>query len=423
MIKKISNIHPDIDRGRGRTRDLLDELLELYRSGKSEGADEMLAVVSMLSDDERLDGIPFFPQPGGAVERLSQAFVDFIVESVNPPSDFVKRVAEEKGWSQIPLQVSCLGSATGAIFAALRASDVCEGEVITTSFNYMGVLNAIMLAGAEPRFVDIDEKTWCMDPRSLEEALSDKTRAIVLTHVNRYVDLEPFYDILKKKGLDTPVIQDATLAVASRCRGLRPGLINLGDGGVTVMSLSHSKIFCGFGGAVFTTHDLDLLNRMITIGYQGVNFIDMMKLDEHGANIRTSDLNAEIALAQMKRRDEILKKRMVLKGLYDELLKPAVEDESVVLQDVGDEAILTHYGVLMSGRKKIAERLYYGQGITLKAWHAHHLQGIYSDFRCDLPVTESIAERFTMLPFHNSLTEEDVEFVCDKLIEAIRGKG
>jgi len=55
-------------------------------------------------------------------------------------------------------------------------------------------------------------------------------------------------------------------------------------------------------------------------------------------------------------------------------------------------------------------------------WHAHHLQDIYRDFRCELPVTESIEKRFTILPFHSRLAEEEVRVICDKLLEEIGGK-
>ncbi len=423
MIRKISNTHPDIDRGRGRTRELLDELLRLYRSGRAEGAGEILALADLLTDDERIATDPFFPKPGGTIHRLNQAFVDFIFESARSPSRFLLRVAKDRGWVQVPLQVNCLGSATGAIFAALRALDVGGGEVITTSLNYMGVINAIMLAGGRPRFVDVDEKAWCMDPKSLEGALTEKTRAIVLTHVNRYVDLEPFYDVLKRKGLDTPVIQDATLAVASRCQGLRPGAINLGDRGVTVMSLAPPKVFCGFGGAVFTTHDADMHARMMTIGYQGVNHLDQNKLDAYGANIKVDELGAAVALEQMKRRDELVGKRVRLKELYDEFLGPAVDDGRVVLQDVGDETVMTHYSVLLPDRRAVAERLYRKHGIVICAWHMLHMQDIYREFRCDLPVSEGMENRFSMLPFHTRLSEEDVKFVCEKLTEELGPTG
>ena len=417
MFNKFTLNHPDMDEARGRTRELIDELMELCRSGKAEGAEEILAVASLLRDGRAISNISVLPKPGNEVEKLAKAFVDYIVESALPPNDFLKRIAKEKGWMDVPLNCSCLGNATGAIFSALRALGIDDGEVITTSLNYMGVVNAIELSGAHPKFVDVDPDTWCMDLSSLESAINKKTRAIVLTHVNEYVDLEPIYDLLKSKRLDTPVIQDASLAVGSTRDGLRPGLINLGERGVTVMSLANSKIFCGFGGAVFTTHDLDMMNRTVTVGSQGVNIGNPRELECYGANVRARILDSTIAIEQLKRRDELLGKRREVRGFYEKHLKPAIDAGKISIQGLTDEAVITHYFILMPDRARVAQALYEKHNIAVGIWHAHHMQEIYRKYRCKLPVTESIEGRFAMLPFHTKLEEDDVAYLCKVLIE------
>lgn len=410
---------PDIDAGSGRTRQLLNELRSIYQAGCPDGAGEILSLVDLLMSEERLSCVSMFPRSGSAVELLSREAAAFFSTCTGEPGPFLARLVEERGSNEIPLHVSCLDSATGAMFAALRAAGIEEGEVITTSLNYVGVPNAIALAGAAPRFVDVDPRTWCMDPASLEAAITKKTRAVVLTHVNRMADLEAFHDVLLRKGLEVPVIQDASLAWGSTYQGMRPGFVNLGRGGVTVLSLAPSKIVCGFGGAVFATHDRDVLLRMVEIGYQGLKLDDQTSVARHGANLRMNELSAAVALVQLRRLDELVAKRERVRKLYDRRLEPAVRAGTVVLQELGDEAAVTHYMALLPDRGAIAERVYRERGVVLYMWHAHHRQPAFGRAGAKLPVTEDIAGRITLLPFHTKLGEEDVALICDAILAAL----
>jgi dTDP-4-amino-4,6-dideoxygalactose transaminase len=419
MSEKYTLTYPDIDEGFGRTKELLEELREIYKSGCAEGGGEILSLIDLLSSEERLSCVSMLPRQDSAADRLSREAAVFFSTLRHAPGPLLGRLAAAHGWDDIPLHVGCLGSATGAIFAALRANGIESGEVITTSLNYVGVPNAIALAGAVPRFVDVDPHTWCMDPKALESAVSAKTRAIILTHVNRMADLEPFHEVLTKKGLDVPVIQDASLAWGSTYQGMRPGFLNLGTGGVTVLSLAPSKIVCGFGGAVFTTHDLELLNRMVEIGYQGLLLHDQTTVGHHGANLRMNELSAAVAIMQLKRFDELVTKRRCVQELYDQHLEPAVQKGTVILQELGDEASVTHYMVLVPDRNALAERVYRKHGVLLYMWHAHHRQKLYAGSAVQLPVTDEIAGKITLLPFHTKLLEEDVAFICDALLEEL----
>ena len=420
MTKEYTLIHPDIDPGRGRTRQLLDELISSWREGKNEGAAEIAAVVDLLSDTENLPAI-YRLQKGGLAERLSREFASFLVEMKGSPP-ILKRVARDRGWKEVPLYVSCVGQATGALYAALAANKVSGGEVITTSLNYVGVVNAIILAGATPRFVDVDERTWCMDPDDVAKAITKKTRAIILTHLNQFVDLEPFYEILRGKGDDITLIQDASLAIGSTLNGMRPGLLNLGSG-VTVMSLTVSKPISGLGGAIITSHDFSLLERIITIAYQGIGIAGGGDCKSFGANLKLSGLNAAIALERLKRREEIFARRRQLRVLYNEGLLPLVEKGAVTLQDVGDEAVFAHYGVLVPDRESLAKALYERHRIQLGLWHVHHLQPIYREkfeaSKRKLPRSEGLAGKLTFLPFHTRLSDEDVSFICDVLVKEL----
>jgi dTDP-4-amino-4,6-dideoxygalactose transaminase len=415
MSKTITLIHPDIDPGLGRTRALIEELALTWKEGSCEGGGEIAAAVALLASEELVPHVAYVPHPEGPLAALAQAFAGFLMEGTRSPSDLLVAFLRGRGWQALPLFVGGVANATGALYALLSAAKAAGGEVITASLNYVGVVNAIVLAGATPRFVDVDPATWCMDPTSVEKAITKKTRGIVLTHLNRLVDLAPYVELFKRRGLDIPLIQDASLAVGSTCDGLRPGLVNIGPHSATVMSLATSKVISGLGGAVVAANDRETLDTVVSIAYQGMSLTEAGVLAAHGANIKMNDLNAAIALEQLKRREMIFERRRWLKGCYDAALAPLVAKGSVVLQDVGEEAVVTHYGVLLPDRERIAKALFERHRIPLGMWHVHHLQALYRGSAKSLPVCESLARRLAFLPFHTKLADSDVASICRAL--------
>jgi dTDP-4-amino-4,6-dideoxygalactose transaminase len=284
----------------------------------------------------------------------------------------------------------------------------------------VGVPSAVVRAGARPAFVDVEEGSLCMDVGALEGAIGKDTRAVLLTHLNRFVDIEPIVDLFHRKGYEFPLVQDASLAVGSTLGGLRPGVINVGEGGFTVFSFATSKVITGLGGGMLVTNDGSLLERSISMAYQGMNLARIQKLDVFGANLKMNDMSAAIVLSRLAKRGDIFERRRALRLRYDELLAPLVEKGLVRLQEAGDEAVLTHYAALIDGRDELAARLLQKYGVHLAMWHVHHLQDLYKEYGAKLPVSERVADSFAFLPFHTKLTDEDVGRVCGALASELR---
>jgi len=419
MKLKYTLIHPHIEAGRGRAAELIGELAALYQEGRAEGSEEIAAIVSLLGSDDLIPNIAYVSPPGGPIDMLSRDFVAFMTEGANPADPFLRRYMEETGLEGLSVVAGGYASATGALTALLMSAGVRAGEVIATSLNYVGVVNSITLAGAVPKFVDVDSKTWCMDPESLKGAISKRTRAVLLTHLNRTADLEAIYDVLKEKGAGVPVIQDASLAIGSTTRGLRPGVINVGEGGATVFSLATSKPISGLGGAVAVCNDVEVLRNSTTIAYQGMNLASADILDARGGNFKMNDMNAVIAREQLMKREEIFARRRELAALYDELLSDAVEGGRIAKQDVGEEAVITHYGILVDGRRELAIRLMERHGVPLGMWHIHHRQKPYEEFGGNLPASDAMDDRVSFLPFHTKLSDDDVKYICKALLDEI----
>ena len=419
MTHEYTLIHPDIDQGQGATRQLINELVDSWKQGTHGGADEIASVVSFLSHDERLPAHTFRLLEDGPVLQLAWAALSWLQENRPTASPLLKRFCERLGTAEIPLSVIGVASATSAITAALDVMGVGGGEVITASFNYVGVGNAIMRAGAKPRFVDIDPATWCMDPEAVRAAITPATRAIILTHVNRFADLMPYLELVEAHRGQFSLIQDASLAIASTHDGLKPGIVNVGPQGVTVFSLTVSKIVTGLGGALVSANNAGMLSQIMSIAHQGIDLANPSRLATCGMNAKLGALQATIALASLKRREKLIARRRELKARYDEALAPLAAKGLVTLQDVGAETCVTHYGLLVPDHLKLARTMYDRHRIQLGVWHLLHRQDLYRRMfpeSCGtLPISETMENRASFLPFHTRLSDDDVQTIAAAL--------
>lgn len=419
---KYTLIHPSFDAPAGETKDIIDKLVRLRQKGELKGGEELAALAELLINEGAVPNVNYMNVQDGPIQRLCQEFLSFLCSFKTVSNPILQKVGKKFGWKELPLFITGIQSATSGLAASLLANDVGSGEVITTSVNFSGVPNAIVLAGATPKFVDIDPATLCMDLRSLEKTITKNTKAIIIVHFNQVVDMAPVFDVLEKKGADIPVIQDASLAMGSACQGLPAGLVNLGKGGTTVYSFATSKILSGLGGGTVLSNDKEVIERIQAISYQGWNMMDIETLVAFGANFKMNDMNAAIVLTQLAKRDAMFEKRRQLRSWYDRELADIADSGKIAIQKVAPESIVTHYTVLIPNRKVVAQKLIEKE-IMLGFWHTAHLQRIYRDrFKTKpgtLPVTESVADRITFLPFHTKLAEDDVKFICRSLKELL----
>ncbi len=426
MKKSYYFISPAMEPARGRTRELIEELDALWLAGKNEGAGEICAALHTLADEKNLPYV-FRQMEGSPTVGMLRDILKLLTSCDWKGNALFERILKGRSEQTINLDAAGVSCATGGLHAALQGLGAAGGEVITTSFNYIGVVNAIKLAGARPRFVDIDPRTWCMDPGAARAAVNDDTRAILLTHFNHFADLAPFYDICEGGGRNIPLVQDASLAIGSKRAGLRPGFLNIGRPGATVMSFTISKIISGLGGAIVVSDSSKLIERVQVIAHQGLNLRDECIVDEFGANYKLSYLNAAIAREMLKRFDEIVGRRREIRARYDEAFAPLAADGLIELQGLGADDAVTYYGILLpkgAAWREFAKLLFDRHGIIMGRWHCLHQEEIYKraqgDAGLSLPVTEEIGRRMLFLPLHTGFSDEDAKHICEKTAEEIR---
>jgi len=217
--------------------------------------------------------------------------------------------ALETEWAAFVGREACLlfNSGTAAIHAALYAIGIEPGdEVITTSYTFAGTWQPILQQGATPVFVDIDPRTFDLDPRRIEERITPRTKAIIAVHIGGMpADLDEILAIAERHGL--ALIEDACQAHGATYHGRQVGSIGV----IGCYSLNSSKILSGGEGGLLVADDPDLLARARRLRTFGEDIPELAKLTgwnfrpytgySIGWNYRHQEMPAALARSQLKR--------------------------------------------------------------------------------------------------------------------------
>jgi perosamine synthetase len=319
---------------------------------------------------------------------------------------------------------SAVSSGTAGLHLALRAAGVGEGdEVITTPFSFVASANSILYERALPVFVDIDERTWNLDPQAATAALTGRTAGIMPVHIFGYpADLPAFEEIAARQGLF--VVEDACEAVGA-----------VHADGTLVGARGHLAVFAFYPNKQMTTGEggmvicptADAKERIDSERNQG-RAPDMSWLDHDrlGFNYRLSDVACALGVAQLERLDELLAGRAHAAAMYGEALSE-IEDIELPYPDTGGNRRGWFVYVVKlpadMDRDATIEALR-GRGIDSKPYlPAIHLMSFYRERfghrEGEFPVCEDVARRSLALPFFPQITEGQVAQVAEALAEVV----
>jgi perosamine synthetase len=317
--------------------------------------------------------------------------------------------------------IAC-SSGTAGLHLGVRALGIGEGdEVITTPFSFVASANAILYERAIPRFVDIEDDALGMDPDLLQGALGPRTKAVLPVHVfGRPCGIATICSWARERGLS--VVEDACEALGCAVDG-RP-LGSFGD--VAVFAFYPNKqITTGEGGMV-VTDDAALAETMRSLRNQGRDsdgtWLRHVRL---GYNYRLDELSAAVGVAQLERLGEMRRGRARVVAAYERALG-AREWVRLPRAGAGEDVDWFVYVVRQHGdidRDQLIGRLA-ARGVPSRPYFAPlHLQPFYRSMfgfaPGDFPVTERVAASTLALPFSSRLTDEDIMYVADALIEAV----
>jgi perosamine synthetase len=319
--------------------------------------------------------------------------------------------------------VVAVSSGTSGLHLCIRALGISEGdEVLVPSFTFIAVANAVRYERATPVFVDIDPETLNLDPGLLEDAITPRTRAIIVVHTFGVpADLNRIIDIARRHNL--LVIEDACEAIGAEYDGQKVGA--LGDVGVFGF-YPNKQITTGEGGAVVTNNPKIAITARELRNQGRRDSEEWFQHSELGYNYRISDLNCALGIEQLKRIDSILDRRESVANEYDHLLGGETKLRVPLMVRPQRKVSWFVYVVLLTSeferrdRDRIVNEMKL-RGIAVGRYFAPiHLQPIYlSRGRTVLPITESSADRALALPFFNRIRDTEIVEVCQTLHELI----
>lgn len=305
-------------------------------------------------------------------------------------------------------------SGTTALHTALLAHGIGQGdEVITSPFTFIASANSIVFTGARPVFVDIDPRTFNIDPRGIEAAITPRTAAIMPVHLYGLpCDMDAIMAIAEDHNL--PVVEDACQSHGSAFQGQRAGSFATG-----CFSLYPTKNITSAEGGMITTSDPEFAERCRIIRQHGMprrNYHDSL-----GFNFRMTDVHAAIGIAQLAKLDRFNKARRHNASVLSQGLRGVVvpdEPEGYhhvyhqytvrVPQDSTEGSPGARRDALQTYllQHEIGSGVYYPLPVHRQAYYVNEL-----GYNLRLPKAENAAYEVLSLPVHPAVTEDDLQHI------------
>lgn len=293
---------------------------------------------------------------------------------------------------------------TVALEMAMKGLEL-KGEVITTAFSFVATTSSIVWSGCQPVFVDIDKDTLNIDPLKIEAAITNKTSAILATHVyGNPCDVDAIEVIAKKHNLK--VIYDGAHAFGVNVNG--QSVFNYGD--VSICSLHATKLYHSIEGGLIFTNDPEFLKKLALMRNFGFNGPEAFA--ELGINGKNSEFHAAMGLVNITHMPEIIEKRKLVSDRYDQNLaglrarRPKWHNASannyayypLVFEDI--QVMLNCMEYLKMN--EIFTRRYFYPSLASSLPYMEYKK---------LDITEDISSRVLCLPLYPDLTTEEVDLI------------
>ena len=294
---------------------------------------------------------------------------------------------------------------TVAIQMAIKALDI-TGEIITTPFSFVATTSSIVWEGCTPVFMDICPESLCIDADKIEDAITEKTQAILATHVyGNPCDVVKIEQIAKKHNLK--VIYDAAHAFGVRVNG--KSVFEYGD--ISTCSLHSTKLYHSVEGGLIIAQNPDLLKKLASIRNFGISGFD--SFSELGINGKNSEFHAAMGLANLKHTEAIHNQRKKLSECYDKNLKNLKARKVVWHKDATQN--YAYYPVVLESEElllKIKAELDLNEIFTRRYFYPSLASSLPYLPKVEFPITEDISKRVLCLPLYFDLTEEEVDYIC-----------
>ncbi|HET9056478.1 MAG TPA: DegT/DnrJ/EryC1/StrS family aminotransferase [Chitinophagaceae bacterium] len=356
--------------------------------------------------------------------QVDAAILDVLDSSIFIGGKYVQQFATDLAAYNGSKHVIPCANGTDALQIAMMALELQPGdEVICPSFTYIATVEVIALLRLKPVFVEVDAKTFCIEPDAVRKAITPKTKAIVPVHL--YGHAAPMEEIMAiANEYNLFVIEDNAQAIGGVYtfgNGTKKKTGSMGQIGCTSFYPSKNLGCYGDGGAMFTDDDLlaEKLRMIANHGQKIRYYHDMV-----GCNSRLDAIQAAILGIKLKHLDEYIEARTQVADFYDKAFKGhskitipyranygkhAFHQYTLLLEDVDRDGLQ-----LFLADSKIPSMLYYPVPC-----HRQKMFATFGGGGVDLKTTDWLTERVISLPIHTELDEEQLLLITKKVLEFI----
>lgn len=316
-----------------------------------------------------------------------------------------------------------MNSCTSALYLVIKALGI-KGEVIVPSFTFVASVNAVVTAGADPVFVDIDYNTCNIDPSKIENSITNRTEAIMPVHFGgQSCDMKPIMKIACKLGL--AVIEDSAETIGGEYNGKKTGSFGIG-----CFSFYPTKNITTGEGGILTTDDDQLAEKIRAMVGHGISSTTFKREKSErpwfrsaiypGYNFRMSNILAVIGVEQIKKLGAMNQKRVEHSRYLNNRLK-SVGVVDLPVESSSCKHVYQMYTVKIKGinRDKFVHALNNeGIGASVHFDPPVHLQSYYKPRfqNLNLPVTEKVAKTIVTIPMYPQLKKAELDKIAKAVI-------
>lgn len=348
---------------------------------------------------------------------------DYLLEAfdsgwISSRGAFIERAERELAAVTGVPDVAVTSNGTTALHAALLALGVGPGdEVVIPSLTYVATMNTVLQCGATPVVVDVDDRTWCLDPAAVADAVTARTRALV--PVDLYGHPAPYGD-LRRAAPDAVLLVDAAESIGATVDG-RPAAA-LAD--VATFSFFGNKVVTsGEGGAVVATVP-GVVDRVRQLRNQGNHPTRRYVHDVLGYNYRMTNLSAAVLTAQLERLQELVDRR---RAVVDRYRRALADVAGIVPQDVAAGVVPSPW--MFSVRLVGASDADRDRAIEAMATRGVETRPVFAPVQsmpyatsaraAVTPVSDLLGREGLSLPTYPEMTSDDVDAVVAALRDSI----
>ncbi|WP_171532106.1 DegT/DnrJ/EryC1/StrS family aminotransferase [Acinetobacter defluvii] len=309
--------------------------------------------------------------------------------------------------------ISLFNNGTIALVTALQALNLSEGEVITTPYTFVATAHSIVWNKLTPVFVDIDPVTSNIDPKKIEQAITEKTVAIMPVHCYGIAcDVGSLQKIADEHNLK--LIYDAAHAFGVKFQG--QSLLNYGD--VSVISFHATKVFNTFEGGAIVCHSAEMKQRIDRLRNFGI--VNETTIDDISLNGKLSEVHAALGLLQLKTIDQTLSARKKIDHYYRDLLAD-IEGISCIQRSVTEIDNYSYFPIVISKsypltRDQLFEKFKKHNIFARKYFYPIMTDlEIYKQYQANTPNAQLLSEQVLCLPMYPHLSLDECKSIVDIL--------